>query len=124
MLISTNPCDSMKNNLLILFAICFVAYSCQSTNKVPEKLTHPVESIVVQEVSPSVSDTLFLLPFDLSTYDEMFPLSNKLIEISGLSYNEKSQSFVAVNDEEGYLFTTKCSNTNRCFIIGRTIIFF
>ena len=104
MSISTNPYDFMKKNLLILFAICFVAFSCQSTNKVPEKIPQSVELITPQQILPTVGDTLFKLPFDLSTYDKMFPLSNKLIEISGLSYNAKSQSFVAVNDEQGHLF--------------------
>ncbi len=57
-----------------------------------------------QPVNPIEYFNLFNFPYKINQPDATFELSERLLEISGLSMNEDKNYLAAINDEEGLIF--------------------
>jgi len=99
--------------ILILQFLSFLA--CQTQSKAGAN-SGVLEEPANVKVTPE-SDTVEMvlkndLPYDLDLFDEVFPLSSKLIEISGLSYLNNQKQVAAINDEQGILFLLDTKSFN------------
>ncbi len=82
----------MKYSLVLL-----LIYAACSQSKTPTQTAHA--AVGSEGLEPQTEG----IPYDLSTYDEVYPLDRELIEISGLSEFEDA-SLVGVNDEKGHFY--------------------
>ncbi len=92
-----------------LFLAAILVFSCEPTPNKSETAENTIPLSVEQPGTLSISTQppptpVYRSPYNLSKPDHTSRLSNKLVEISGLSLSPDGQSLIAVNDELGKIF--------------------
>jgi uncharacterized protein YjiK len=87
-----------------------ILLSFQACNNSSAKQMNIVEKDAIRTVqlkaedNPDSLNQKINLPYDLSDYEEVFALSYKLVEISGLTFRSETHQILANNDEEGIIY--------------------
>lgn len=97
--------------LIIPICICLISFSCEQnangTNSHPNT-TNTIET----DSSQMPIEASYRFPYQLDKPNETFKLSDKLVEISGLSLTPDGAYLLAVNDEQGKVFFVDKTNGN------------
>lgn len=90
----------------LLFSTLLLVWSCKNETEaeIKNELLSQIEEISLDS-SLSVTSEEIVFPYDLDEYSEVYSLERPLLEISGLGYDLKSGKIMAVNDEQGYIFS-------------------
>ncbi len=93
----------------ILFLATMLLFSCKPNQEKKENAEpRPLEQLDTATLATPTQTPpalpAFQMPYNLSKPDRTSRLSNKLVEISGLSLSPDGQSLIAVNDEQGKIF--------------------
>ena len=94
---------------ILFFITILFLYKCDPSDTATQK-GQEVQEVKKTSVATTnletTSDNTFKFPYNLSKPDVELKLSKKLTEISGLSLTEDQEQFIAINDEQGKLFTS------------------
>ena len=91
---------------LVLLSFCLTVSTCLTKENIATVDPYDVLAPTGQE---ELSMDRFT-SYTLDSYDEVFPLSRKLLEISGLGYDHVNDRLLAVNDEKAFIYFLNKNN--------------